>query len=316
MALYDQNHTRTSLDRGIARISDRQHGLITRAQAIACRATRGEIRWRVSVGRWEAVYPGIYRLAGTQRTWRQDALAACLHFGLGTAVSYRSAAHLRGIIAFGRRTLEITVPRSRNRRGPPRLTIHSEPGGIPLEDISEIDGIPVTKPARTLLDLATVEPEEVVERCLDDWLRRRIVSLPFLERWLHDPLRKHHRGVSMLRRLVDARATVGVTESPLETQVLRLLRDEGLPIPMLQFVVRDGDRFIGRVDFAYPEQRVAIEVDGFRYHDDRRSFDAERARGNELQARGWLVLRVTARHLEKDPDAVVAWMRGALSRYA
>lgn len=171
----------------------------------------------------------------------------------------------------------------------------------------------MTKPARTLLDLATVEPEEVVERCLDDALRRRLVSLPFLESWLADPRRSRHRGAPLLRRLVAARATVGVTDSPLETQVLRLLREEGLPIPMLQCVVRDGDRFVARVDFAYPDERIAIEADGFRYHDDRRTFDDERARGNELEALGWRVLRVTSQHLDQDPASVAAWVRRALS---
>jgi hypothetical protein len=118
----------------------------------------------------------------------------------------------------------------------------------------------------------------------------------------------------MLRRLVAARATVGVTESPLETATLKLIRDAGLPIPMLQYAVRDGDRFVARLDFAYPKERVVIEADGFRYHDDRRGFDKERARGNDLEAMGWRVLRVTSQHLETEPASVAAWIRRALNR--
>ena len=242
-------------------------------------------------------------------------MAACLHFGAGTAVSFRSAGVLRGLSEPNRMRLEVTTSRSRNRRRPPGIVIHSEPGGVPPEDVSTIDAIPVTKPARTLLDLATVEPDEVVERCLEDALRRRLVSLPFLERWLQDPRRKRRRGARLLRRLVDERATVGVTESPLETTVLRLLKKAGLPLPMLQFVVRDGERFIARLDFAYPEERIAIEADGFRYHEGRRSFDRDRARANELQVLGWHVLHVTSMHVE-NPDGVVSWVRSALSRYA
>ena len=282
---------------------------------MACGATRGAIRWRLGVGRWEALYPGIYRLAGTQRSWRQNALATCLHFGAGSAVSFRSAALLRGVSGINRGMLEVTVPRNRNRRGSGSLTIHSEPGGIPSEDITTIDGIPATAPARTLLDLATVLREEAVERCLDEWLRRRLVSLPVLERWLEDPLRRRHRGVGVLRRLVDARVTIGVTESDLETKFLNLLRSNEVPIPMLQYVVQDGARFVGRVDFAYPDQRVAIEVDSFRHHDQRRSFDAERARGNDLLALRWMVLRVTSKHIEEDPKGVASWVRRALRRY-
>ena len=96
-----------------------------------------------------------------------------------------------------------------------------------------IDGIPVTRPARTLLDLATVEPVDVIERCLDEALRRRLVSLPFLERWLADPKRKRHRGNRVLKRLINERATRGATESPIEQMLLQLIRARGLPLPML-----------------------------------------------------------------------------------
>jgi hypothetical protein len=218
------------------------------------------------------------------------------------------------MVSHKRTRVEVVVPRKRNRAQSQGVIIHWLTEPIPYEDITTIDGIPVTKPARTLLDLATVEPEDVVELCLDDALRRRLVSLAFLERWLQDPRRARHRGARLLRRLVDARATAGVTESALETRVLTILRNAGLPIPMLQYVVTEGDRFVARVDFAYPEARVAIEADGFRYHDGRDTFDAERSRGNELQAMGWSVLRVTAKHLEMDPEGVAEWVRRALER--
>lgn len=204
------------------------------------------------------------------------------------------------------------MPRKRHRSEIESVIIHWLQDPIPPEDITTIDGIPVTKPARTLLDLATVEPVEVVERCLDDALRRRLVSLPFLERWLQG--NKRHRGARILQRLIDTRATIGVTESPLEAEVLKLLRHRGLPIPMLQYDVRDGDRFLGRVDFAYPEELVAIEADGFRYHDGRSEFDDQRARGNQIEAAGWRVLRITSKHLAEHPEEVVEWVRRALNR--
>ena len=251
---------------------------------------------------------------GSPATWRQEAIAACFYLGRQAALSYRAAAVLRGLVGFKQARVEVTVPTNRNRSVSHKIRIHVQRDLVPDEDIMTIDGIPVTKPARTLLDLAAVESADVIERCLDDALRRRLVSLPFLERWLADPRRKRHRGARVLERLVDARTTMGVTESALETQVLRLLRDAGLPVPRLQYVVQDGDRFIARLDFAYPDDHVAIEADGFRYHDQRREFDDERARGNEIEALGWRVLRVTSRHLAQDPDGVVTWVRRALER--
>lgn len=211
--------------------------------------------------------------------------------------------------------LEVTVPRNRKRRRPDQIIIHWLEEPIPPEDITTIDGIPVTTPARTLLDLLTVEPERVVVRALDDALRRQIVTLSFLDSWLQDDRRKRHRGWRALRRLVDERLDCGVTDSSLEDDVIRLLADAGLPKPQLQYILRDGDRFVARLDFAYPDQRVAIEADGFRYHADRHAFDHDRARANAVQALGWRVLRVTAKHLEQDPEAVSTWVRQALSRY-
>jgi uncharacterized protein DUF559/transcriptional regulator with AbiEi antitoxin domain of type IV toxin-antitoxin system len=280
-----------------------------------CGATKGVIRWRLKVGRWERLHPCVYR-SGSPITWRQEAIAACLYLGSPTMLSHRAAAFARGSSRFRRPKLEVTVPRKRHRAQASRIIIHWTEEPIPEEDITTIDGIPVTKPARTLLDLATVEPGAVVARCLDEALRRRLVSLPFLDRWLDDAGRKRHRGHRMLRKLVDERATIGVTESELETSLLPLIKEAGLPLPMLQYEVWDGERLVGRVDFAYPDERVAIEADGFQFHDRRDSFDSERARGNALEALGWRVLRITSKHIEEYPNEVADWIARALAAKA
>lgn len=240
-------------------------------------------------------------------------MIACLHWSPGSALSHEAAAVLGGVLGAARTPVVITVPRGRERARSDRVIVHWTKVPIPPEDITTIDGIPVTTPARTLIDLATVESEHVIERCLDDMLRRRLVSLPFLEKWLDDPARKGHRGLPLVRRLVAARATVGLTESPLETDVLRLLRNAGLPIPMVQYEIKDDRGVIARLDFAYPDEKVAIEADGFRYHDRRGGFDRERARGNEIESMGWAVLRITAAHIARDPNGVVRWVQRALA---
>ncbi|MFA5891326.1 MAG: type IV toxin-antitoxin system AbiEi family antitoxin domain-containing protein [Actinomycetota bacterium] len=311
-ASYDPKRTEKSVDGAVARVAANQHGLLTRAQALKTGATPGMIRWRLQAGRWQRVLPSTYLVAGAPPSWRRQAMAACLHLGPGATLSFRAAATLCGMTDIKTRRLEVTVTKHRNRSGNPRIVIHIPEDPSPPEDLTTIDGIPVTKPARTLLDLATIESADVLEQCLDDALRRRLVSIAFLERWLADPQRKRHRGARRLQRLVDERAARGVTESPVETSVLQLIRSRRLPLPMLQYVVTDAGRFIARLDFAYPDQRVAIEVDGFRHHDTRATFDDERARGNAIEALGWRILRVTAAHLERDPDAVIAWIARAL----
>jgi very-short-patch-repair endonuclease len=310
-SLHDAECIPGGFDQCIAKIAARQHGVFNRMQAMRCGGTKAKIRWRIRVGRWKLTHPNVFLLGGSTRTWRQELMAACLYMGAHTALSHRAAAALSRLAGIKRARTEVTVPRNRNRTQSDDIIIHWLREPIPPEDITTIDGIRVTKPARTLIDLATVEPLEVIERCLDDALRRKLVSLSFLERWLADPRRKGHRGTPILRRLVEERATTGVTESPLESQVLQLLRSGELPIPMLQYVVEVGTRSV-RLDFAYPDAKVGIEADGFQFHDRRDEFDDERARGNELEAMGWHILRITAKHLERNPDEVVEWVRRAL----
>ncbi len=151
-ALYDLNRTVT-VDRRIARIAGRQHGVFTRAQAKHGGATSGVIKWRLKTGRWELERHNVYRLAGTRRTWRQQAMAACQCFA--AVLSHRAAAVLGSFPGFTRARVELTVPRNRSRSAARRMIIHSVEDPIPVEDITAIDGIPVTKPVRTLLDLAT-----------------------------------------------------------------------------------------------------------------------------------------------------------------
>ena len=73
----------------------------------------------------------------------------------------------------------------------------------------------------------------------------------------------------------------------------------------------DGTILVGFVDMAYPEHKVAIELDGFRFHDRPDGFDRERARGNTLEAIGWRVLRITKTHLAGHGATVADWVRRA-----
>jgi very-short-patch-repair endonuclease len=97
--------------------------------------------------------------------------------------------------------------------------------------------------------------------------------------------------------------------------VLRwLVHAAGLPEPVPQFRVLDGwGRFLGRVDLAWPEQRVLAEFDGDG-HRERRAFVADVRRQNGLVQAGWTVLRSTGADVRGRPDAVVAEIAHALGR--
>ena len=117
----------------------------------------------------------------------------------------------------------------------------------------------------------------------------------------------------MLRTLLDQRSDAArLSESVLEAHMLRLLRDHSLPGPVAQHEVRVGRRFVGRVDFAYPRRKVAIEVDGYECHSSLAAFRRDRARQNELVAAGWTVLRFTWDDVVHRPERVAGVLHRVL----
>lgn len=104
----------------------------------------------------------------------------------------------------------------------------------------------------------------------------------------------------------------GLAESPQETRLRLLLVGAGLPTPVAQHRIFDGQGFVARVDFAYPECRLAIEYDGY-WHGQRQAFLDDRRRLNRLVAAGWTVLHVTAEELQQ-PERLISRVRTMLAQ--
>jgi very-short-patch-repair endonuclease len=180
------------------------------------------------------------------------------------------------------------------------------PRSLPSADVTAVDAIPVTTPARTLLDMAAVVSADLVEEALDDALRRKLVSLPRLRWRLTEIGRSGRPGVAVLRSLVDARGhATPVPQSVFETRLLRALKSAGLPEPVIQHEVRDRGRLVGVVDLAFPAARVAIEAEGYRWHAGRLRFERDLARRNSLTALGWRVIHVTWADLNDRTETAV-----------
>jgi hypothetical protein len=162
-----------------------------------------------------------------------------------------------------------------------------------------------TSGVRTAVDLARREPsvEAVV---LDRLVYAGIVDLA--------AVRAAAAALPRCRASARARAAVaaadGVAESPQETRLRLLLVADGLPEPVAQYVVEDGGRFVARVDFAWPQQRLALEYDGA-WHAEPGQFARDRERLNRLTAAGWRVVFVTAADLHR-PTLLVTCLRLAL----
>lgn len=307
---YRADATQLPLDHVIARLASSQFGVFGRDQARRAGATKGVVQHRVATGRWDRVEPDVFRFAGTPPSWRQALMVACLAWGEGAVVSHRAAAALWQLAGFEGRVVELTVPRDRRRRGP---GIVHRTVLLPL-DVTRVGVIPVTTPACTLIDIASVATREVVEQALDDALRRGMVSIPRL-RWRLDELggRGGRAGVAAMRSLVASRSDSGVPHSVLETRLLRLLNRARLPKPVVQHGIHHRGRLVGIVDVAFPHARLAIEADGYRWHSGRRQWQHDRLRRNELTLLGWRVIHVSWADMSRRPEAVIASIRRALA---
>lgn len=293
--------------RTLAEIARRRHGVITVHAAGAAGVSRTVLARGARRGWLERCYPGVYRLSGVPPTWHGDVLAACDAWGEHALASHACAARLWDLAGFPRADIELTVPRKRKR-----ALSHQVHRPTPLagHERAVIRSIPVTSITRTFLDLASTSPVDRVEEALDDALRRGLVTLPRLRWYLSAVAAPGRPGVRSLRMLVQTREQA-VPESVLERRLLRTIRAAGLPAPVPQYEVSlNGVR--ARLDFAYPDSRVALEADGRRWHSSVRAFERDARRHSELAARGWRVVRVTWLQLHERPDEVVAAVRAAL----
>jgi hypothetical protein len=284
-----------------------QRGVITFEQAVALGWTRHQVQRRLDSGVLQPLHEGIYRFAAVPPTWDQRLLGACLAAGRVVAVSHRAAAALHGVWSLQEDVIEITVP-ARESPDLAGVVVHR------IEDlaprwITTIDGVPVTTPARLIIDLGAVLPLHLVGVVFDRALRRDIVSLAEVRSAIRAVARRGRTGIGIARALVAERsAASGRTE--LELRMSEIVRRFSLPAPVTEHTVLDDHgQFVARVDFAYPELKYAIEVDGYEAHSGRRAFEHDRARQNDLVDDGWTIHRFTWREVEHHPGRVVDRIR-------
>lgn len=273
----------------IAATASRQFGLITRLQLTRLGLSAQAIDYRIGAGLFEVFHPAVYRVPGAPSSWGQSLLAALLATGEGSAISHIAAAAEWELEAIEADRPHILVPHERRLflRG---VSIHRT-RVIGAGDIRRRRGIRLTSPARTLLDIAGMVAADVLEGAVDDALRRRICTLLHVRRCLDDRGPNGVRGWAILDRFVRERIGTNPTGSGKETTFRRGLINRRLPLPVAQYAVLDArGRFVARPDFAYPDIKLAIEVDGS-HHRDPRQWRADLARQNRLTVAGWHFLR-------------------------
>jgi very-short-patch-repair endonuclease len=288
---------KSSPDEVIARIATQSGGVVDRAQLATLGLTRGAIDHRILVGRLRPYHRGVYAVGHEAIQLRGRLVAALLAAGPGAALSHLTAAALWKLIQSMPQFVEVTTARGhrRSRRG---VVLHR----ATTLDATKLHDLPITTPIRTLQDLAATRPGAQVERACSEALVQRLVTAQQLAQ-------QRGRGAAALARLTSE--GVAPTRSELERRFLKAVLNARLPQPEVNARI---DRH--QIDFLWREQRLVVELDGWRFHGHRLAFERDRGRDAELGLLGFAVVRFTWRQARDEPAAVTARAGRFLSRPA
>ncbi len=289
-----------------AAIARLQRGYVSRGQLLYAGLQSSAVGWLLCERRLLPVHRAVYRVGHDAPTPLGPETAALLAVRDGAVLSHHSAAVLWGL------TSAAAID------GPIHLTVPGSPGGEPQgvvvhrstiltpRDVRLRDRLPVSSPARALLDMAPSATSRELERMLDQGLVMRVLRLADVTELLRRCGR--HRGRARLQALVDQHTTTTFTRSEAEELFLALVRDANLPQPLTN-VRRHGFE----IDFLWPAAGVAVEVDGFAFHRTHLRLERDHRKDAVLGAAGIKVTRITWGQLHDEPLAVIARLAAGLS---
>lgn len=282
----------------------RQHGVIARWQLLELGMHPQAIKDRLAAGRLHRVYRGVYAVGRPELTPCGRWMAAVLACGRGAFASHETAAMILGILEERGGVIHVSR-RSPAPRRVPGLIVHRRPS-LETEDIGLCRGVPLTSPARTLLDLAARLSRPRLEAAVNQANKLDLIDPESLRAYLER--RPGEPGIRALRDLLD-RETFRLTDSELERRFLAIVRRAGLPLPDTQ--VRHER---GRTDFAWVELGLVVETDGLRYHRTPVQ-QAEDNRRIQAHARaGGTAIRFSHGQVRYEPEWVSETLRDLLSR--
>ncbi len=295
--------------RALHRLGTAQHALVTRNQLRKNDWTDSQIDRVVRSGQLVGVHVGVYRLAGAPLTSHQRILAATL--AARSPASHRAATSVWGADLGPTPPLEVLAGNGRHPRLP-GVVVHRS-ATLDPRDIIRRHGIPVTNPLRTLVDLGAVATHEQVELALDSFTSRKLITVAGARAYRDKLAGSGQRGVGVLGEVLDGRVLGDqAPDSVLEPVIARLCRDHGLPMPAFQvWVLVDG--VWRRLDFAYLEEMIDLEVDGYEHHGgDYERWESDLDRDAALTADGWRILRVSKAGLTRRSAKTAARIRATL----
>jgi hypothetical protein len=260
---------------------------------------------RVRAGWLIRLRHGVYAV-GHRRDNRARHWAAVLAVGDDGAISHLSAASEHRIIRWSPGTVDVTTPRALRSR--PGLRIHT--ATLAAADLTDIAGLPLTAPARTLFDLASVLDLPALERATNEAFVLGLVTEGDLRAVLARNARR--KGAPAFRHLLERLGIAGRVRSPLEIRLHAFLRARGFPPWASNARLRIGGELV-EPDVLWRPQRVIVEADGRGPHLAPLTFDSDRRKDRRARAEGWQPVRVTDRDLDDRPDELDADLRVLLA---
>jgi len=285
----------------VARLATRTHGVVTRSELQRAGVTRDEIDGRVRAGALIAVHRGVYRVGHRAPSLEARYLAAVRACGEEAVLSGRAAAYLWGLVRGPAPDPAVTCPTERRVNG----VITRRCRRMDPRDTTVWQGIPITTPARALVALAAVVDEtELARACHEAGVRHHTTPAQVEAVMARHP---NAKGAAKLRAIM--RGDVRVTLSKLEARFLERLREAGLPLPQTNRPA--GTR---RVDCRWPNLKLTIELDGYRYHNSRHAWEQDRHREREARARGDEFRRYTYNDVIEEPELMLTELRVLIAR--
>ena len=295
----------------IAERANTQLGLIIRSDLRAVEARSDSFQRLVDAGEFERWCNHVFRHRAAPRTWRQDVMATLLDAGPGALTPGGTAARVWGVPGYDQRGyVHVLVKRG----GSHRLChgVLHETFWLPEHHRAERQGLPVVAVRRLPFELASIIRPSALRWVIDFCRNERGLTVDDLALTVAELCRSGRPGSAAMRLQVDELSPGYVPpNSVLAAKFRDLCIAHGLPVGVMEVHAGD-DRWIGRVDVLYRDERVIAELDSRRWHNTRDGFESDRNRTNELVLAGWRVLRITWRMLHDHPDKVVTMIRRAL----
>jgi very-short-patch-repair endonuclease len=288
----------------IARLASRQFGVVSHAQLLRAGLSRSAIKRWVRQGRLHRIHRGVYLLGHPVPAPFALEQAALLAAGDDSVLSHYTAGRIEGIVeeADG---APINVTTSRFRGRPNGVVVHTS-RRLERRDVTWRHHLPITTIDRTLIDLAEVADSRTFERAVETAFTKRRVT----ERQLRAAIKRlpGRKGGGRLAAYLDFRADSGYTRSHAEDIARKLLRSGDLPPFHANDIVEGRE-----VDFHFRGCGVIVEIESWKHHSGRLSFENDRAKWAALEARGYTVLPVTWRQITVGRDATLTRIAAAVA---